>query len=285
MPIDKKKTRLIFRRVSRELNQLARKPAAGAIHKFRTNSRRVEALLSEVVPKLNRNDKKLLKLLASLRKKAGRVRDLDVQIGLLRNLKIPGGNGRRAQFLEALVEERRRREEKLAKGFDAKTVGEIRRRLKRAVAEMHLSPETEPLALTLRQLNQLARDHTPLTERTLHRYRIVGKRARYIAELAAKDEQASRVVERLKHLQDIIGNWHDWLKLSQKAEEVFGGVRESSLVSMLHNVTRAKFRECVDAVAQTRAALSTPVPREAEGAAPGRKSAAKDNLQATAAVA
>ena len=59
------------------------------VHKFRTSSRRVEVLVADLADNRSRNDKKLLKLLGRLRKKAGRVRDLDVQSAALRSLKIP----------------------------------------------------------------------------------------------------------------------------------------------------------------------------------------------------
>jgi CHAD domain-containing protein len=216
----------------------------------------VEALLSEVAPKLNRRDKKLLKLLSRLRKKAGRVRDLDVEIGALRNLKIPEGNGHKSQFVDALVQERGKREHKLAKAFNRETADELRKRLQCAVSEIDIPKNTEPLTLTLGKLAKLGRDHVTLTEKTLHQYRIIGKRARYIAELADQDAEAGRIVDQLKHMQDVIGDWHDWLKLTQKAEAIFGGVRDSALVAMLRNVTQAKFRQSVDAVAETRAALS-----------------------------
>jgi len=257
MPIDAKRSRLAFQRLGRELTKLAKKPVPESVHKFRTNSRRVEALLSEVVPELNRNDKRLLKLLARLRKKAGRVRDRDVQIAAVRNLKIPEGNGHKSELMDTLIQERARREQKLAKAFNRKMAEEIRKRLQRAASDLEIPRNAEPLALTLNQLARLGRDHAPLTEKTLHQYRIIGKRARYIAEFAAKDDtHAKRVVELLKQMQDVIGDWHDWLKLTEKAEELFGGVRDSALVAMLRNVTQAKFRLSVDAVAETRAALS-----------------------------
>jgi CHAD domain-containing protein len=256
MPIDLKRSRLAFQRLGREVSKLMEEPAPESVHKFRTNSRRVEALLSEVAPELNRNDKKLLRLLSHLRKKAGRVRDLDVEIASLRSLKIPEGNGHKSQFVDALVQERAKREQKLAKAFNRETAGELRKRLKRAVAEIDIPENIEPLTLTLSKLATLGREHVPLTEKTLHQYRIIGKRARYIAELANHDSEAKRIVDQLKHMQDVIGDWHDWLKLTQKAEAIFGGVRESALVAMLRNVTQAKFRQSVDAVAETRAALS-----------------------------
>jgi CHAD domain-containing protein len=272
MPVDLKRSRLAFQRLSRELTKLAKNPAPESVHKFRTNSRRVEALLSEVAPVLNRNDKKLLKLLSQLRKKAGRVRDLDVEISSLRSLKIPEGNGHKSQFVDALVQERARQEEKLAKAFNRETADEIRKRLKRAVSELDIPKKTEPLTLTLSKLSKLGRDHVTLTEKILHQYRIIGKRARYIAELADRDPEAKRVVEQLKHMQDVIGDWHDWLKLTQRAEALFGGVRDSALVAMLRNVTQAKFRQSVDAVVETRVALFGKKSEPIHAAvAPGRK--------------
>ncbi|MGH9499608.1 MAG: CHAD domain-containing protein [Terriglobales bacterium] len=256
MPIDPKRSRLTFQKLARELTGLVKKPAPESVHKFRTHSRRVEALLSEVVVESHRNDEKLLRLLARLRKKAGRVRDLDVQIASLRTLKIPGGNGHKSQFMDALVEERAQREKKLARAFDRKTADEIRRRLKRAASRMAIPASTEPLALTLAKLAQLGRDYVPLTEKTLHQYRIIGKRARYIAELSDNEPEARRVVEKLKHMQDVIGNWHDWLKLTQKAEGLLGSLGDSALLALLRNVTQAKFRQSLDAVAEIRAELA-----------------------------
>jgi len=272
MPIDLKRSRLAFQRLGRELTKIAKTPAPESVHKFRTNSRRVEALLSEVAAELKRNDKKLLKLLSRLRKKAGRVRDLDVEIASLRSLKIPEGNGHKSQFVDALVQERVQREQKLAKAFNRETADEIRKRLKRAASEVEIPKNTEPLTLTLSKLAKLGRDHVTLTEKTLHQYRIIGKRARYIAELADHDAEAKRIVDQLKHMQDVIGDWHDWLKLTQKAEALFGGVRDSALVAMLRNVTQAKFRQSVDAVAETRAAFSGKKSEPVRAvAAPGRR--------------
>ncbi len=285
MPIDLKRSRLAFQKLGREVTKLTKNPAPESVHKFRTNSRRVEAVLSEVAPELTRNDKKLLKLLSQLRKKAGRVRDLDVEITSLRSLKTPEGNGHKSQFVDSLVQERAKREQKLAKAFDRETAAEVRRRLKRAASEIDIPKNTEPLTLTLSKLAKLGRDHVPVTERTLHQYRIIGKRARYIAELANPDPEAKRVIDQLKHMQDVIGDWHDWLKLTQKAEALFGGVRDSALVAMLRNVTQAKFRQSVDAVAETRTALAgkTSAPVNGDAASGPKRSAISSEARAAVA--
>ena len=281
MPIDKKLSRLILEKLDRELGKLGRKPAPERVHKFRTNSRRVEALLSEVALSHQGNDAKLLKRLARLRKKAGRLRDLDVEIAALRALRFPQANGHKSQVMGALVKERAKREKKLAKASDRAAIDQIRKRLRRSAKSLALPANREPLALTLRKLRELSRNGAPLTEKVLHQYRIIGKRARYIAELASDDPSAKRVVDQLKHMQDVIGDWHDWLKLSEKAEKILGDVRDSSLVAMLRNVTQAKFRQSVEAVREIRAAF--PVDAQPVQLAPSQQDAAKVAAQGTAA--
>ena len=45
-----------------------------------------------------------------------------------------------------------------------------------------------------------------------------------------------------------VGNWHDWLTLTQTAAKRLGDVNQSSLVAALHNVTGGKFRHAVAAL-------------------------------------
>src|SRR5207249_8875634 len=118
MPVDEAQSRAVFRKLSRQLSKLANKPAASNVHKFRTYSRRVEALVETLVANPKCRDKRLLKLLARLRKKAGRVRDLDVQIAALRSLKLPQEAERKSQLLRVLADERSAREKKLERAVD-----------------------------------------------------------------------------------------------------------------------------------------------------------------------
>src|SRR5206468_6606620 len=103
------------------IGKLVKSTGTENVHKFRTDSRRIEALVSELAPQ-NGNQKKLLKLLSRLRKKAGKVRDLDVQIAFLKELRVPDRQEHRAQLVESLEREQSRRKKKLEKAFTAKTV-------------------------------------------------------------------------------------------------------------------------------------------------------------------
>ena len=256
MLVHREHTRTTFRKLARQMAKLASKPSPENVHKFRTSSRRVEVLVSDLAGSRNGNDKKLLKLLGRLRKKAGRVRDLDVQSLALRSLKIPQEPQRKSQLLRTLAEERARREKKLAKSLDKQTVAEVRKRLKRTAASLEIPKTADPLTLARQKLNDLEVDQGTVTERTLHQFRIAGKRARYIAELAGKDAAAIRLIALLNHVQDVIGDWHDWAQLADKAEKLFGGVQDSALVSALRNITRAKFRQAVTTLTETRTALA-----------------------------
>ncbi len=249
-------TRASFRKLARQMSKLADKLAPENVHKFRTSSRRVEVLVADLAESRKGNDKKLLKLLERLRKKAGRVRDLDVQSAALRSLKIAQDPRRKAQLMRTLAEERDKQEKKLAKSLDKQTVAEVRRRLKRTAASLEIPKNADPLRLARQQLNRLEIDQGAVTERTLHQFRIAGKRARYVAELAGKDPEAARLIALLNHMQDVIGDWHDWVQLADKAEELFGGVQDSALVAALRNITRAKFRQAVNTLTETRAALA-----------------------------
>ncbi|HEX3353379.1 MAG TPA: CHAD domain-containing protein [Terriglobales bacterium] len=282
MSLDLENTCPLFRKLSRQLSKMAKRPAADNVHKFRTSSRRVEVLVADLSQKRNRNDKKLLKLLGRLRKKAGKLRDLDVQTAALRSLKIPQEPGRKSQLLRMLAEERGKREKKLAKALDNKTVAEVRKRLKRSASSLDIAKTTDPISIAIQQVSQLDTTQSPVTDEILHRFRIAGKRARYVAEMAGKSPEAARLVGQLKNMQDAIGDWHDWAQLAERAEKLFGSVQESALVAALRNLTRAKFRQAVHTLMHTRSAFSgkKPAPVTTLGRRPSKITSTPDTAVA-----
>jgi CHAD domain-containing protein len=268
MNMSRDRTALAFHKLSRQISKLSEKPKPEYVHRFRTLSRRVEALLEGLVADPAGNDKKLLVLLARLRKKAGKVRDLDVQISILRALRIPQDRARKTELIQALCDERQKREARLASAFDEHTLRELGRRLKRASKALPL--DGDPLQPALRQLEDLTRIASPITEATLHRYRILGKRVRYLAEQCPDNAQAYEIVPRLKQVQDAIGDWHDWLKLTEKANKFFASAPNSGLLSTLRAISRNKFLQAVDVLTRARANFSSP----AEGRKPTGTAAA-----------
>ncbi len=247
-PSAHKQSRLVFDRISRYLGRLSKGSSRNNVHRFRTNSRRVEALLSDLGPQ-TRNKKKLLKALSKLRKKAGKLRDLDVHIAFLKELRVSDRQNHRAELMERLSEEHARRSKKLAKAFDVETVRGLRKRLRRAQSEMTLDG-IDLLQLAFGRLPNP--EQASLSEKTLHGGRIAAKHARYLAELA-DTPQAKAFVEELKTSQDALGEWHDVLKLKEMAQQRFGGVHDSALVAALQNISRSRYRQAVNAL---RSAIS-----------------------------
>jgi CHAD domain-containing protein len=250
MPIDPKRYRAVFQKLERDLVKLSSKPQAQSVHRFRTGTRRLQILLGNLAPKLDRNEKKLLKLLGRIRKRAGKVRDLDVQSAALRSLKVPHDPRRKTQLVNQLIELRAQQEKKLRKTVDGATIREVRKRLKRAAKRFQPEASRDPLAVARGMLQRLERASQPLSEAVLHQYRILSKRARYAAEFATPSPAADRFIAEIKRIQDASGDWHDWLTLTQTANQRLGDVRESPLVAELHNVTGAKYRHAVAVLSQ-----------------------------------
>ena len=248
MPIDRQRNEQLHRRLSRLLGQVAKDPQPKAVHQFRTISRRVETMLEVLTPEPGRNQQKLIKSLAKLRGRAGRVRNIDVQTTLLRGLKIGVDSRSKRRVLQELADLRSKRASKLADAIDKDTIKDIRRRLERAVqplASIGCPDGYDPVRSALQEFTQFARHSTALNEQTLHGYRLQTKHARYVAELAGSDEQAQRAISELKRMQDAIGEWHDWLQLTQRAEKLVGDGNKVPLISALKNVTRSKYRQAV----------------------------------------
>jgi CHAD domain-containing protein len=255
MPIAPKRSRIVFQKLEQDLVKLSSKPRAENVHRFRTGTRRLQILLGELSPELDRSQKKLLKMLGRIRKRAGKVRDLDVQLAALRALKMPREPRRKTQLVNHLIELRSQQEKKLRKTVKEDFVREIRKRLKRASKDFKPEVSRDPLAVARGMLERINREDAPVTEALLHQYRILSKRARYAAEFAEESAEAQNFIAMLKRMQDVLGDWHDWLTLTQTAGEYLGEVRESSLVAELHNVTGAKFRHAVAVLSQMRAKL------------------------------
>ncbi len=252
MPITPERSQLVFEKLERNLLKLASELKPESVHGFRTGARRVQTLLEELKSERNSNEKKLLKLLSRIRKRAGKVRDLDVQLSTLRSLKIPQEPRRKTLLLQNLIELRAEREKKLRKSLTKEMAREVRKRLKRAAKDLKPDTLRDPLVVAREMMARVAHPQGPPTEEILHQYRMVAKRARYAAEFAVKSPEVDQFIAQLKRAQDALGNWHDWLVLTQSAAKRLGDVHESPLVAVLRNVSGAKYRHAVAALSSSR---------------------------------
>ena len=107
--------------------------------------------------------------------------------------------------------------------------------------------------VALESFARLVHEMQQLDAANLHDFRKGAKKARYIAESAAEDAHALAVGKALKRLQDEIGDWHDWLVLSDEARAALGdegkdlialldAERDRHYISSLKTVNRLRGR-------------------------------------------
>ena len=260
MTITAERSQLVFRKLERSLEKLSVRQNEKPVHSFRTSSRRLQTLLEELVSEPTRGQKKLLKLMRGIRKRAGKLRDLDVQITTLRGLEVQLELRRKTQLLQGLMEARASHEKKLRRTLTVKVLREAGKRLKQAWRDTKMKTVRDPLNRAREILARTAPLAKPLTEEELHRCRLLVKRARYAAELAPESPAASQFIAQVKRLQDVLGNWHDWQALTNTAVHRLGDINASPLVAVLHNVTGGKFRHAVAAIAASPILQAGPKP-------------------------
>ncbi len=216
-------------------------PSVKAVHAVRTGSRRLEALLRKVAEDhpqaagLNRALKGALKELGRIRKAAGAVRDLDVQMGLAEEVADALRFRKRGAVREGITDEYerldrylKRRRKRRGADLDAeleKSELKMELSLERIGGEIAgLSSQVPSLLETARRwTRETAAEMGELNEANLHEYRKRTKAARYVAEEQEGSAVARRFAAELRRVQDVIGAWHDWALLSELAAEVLGG--------------------------------------------------------------
>ena len=199
-----------------------------------------------------------MKLLKKIRREAGPIRDLDVHRKLVEKLTkrpevkveelrpraegqadsqpaaaeisvvVPATVLEQAGQLDAWLQYRRT---ELADGL-RKDAGDLVDKLDKRVGELEnamgvrrarVARKKPPGVVALDSFARLASEMQMLDATNLHDFRKGAKKARYVAELAARgDAQAKQVGETLKKLQDEIGDWHDWLVLAEEAHAALG---------------------------------------------------------------
>jgi len=210
-------------------------PTPHAVHKLRTESRRIEAHLDLLrrlkgLPPFRSKAAKALRQLDRLRRAAGRVRDLDVQQRLIDD-HLPDDSIQsrkdRDDLHQVNAKLRKRATRKLLKLLH-KRQQKISRRLEallktfKPVEALKLLP-TDLLALADKDFHNThaVQMHNPSDEH-LHGIRQAAKLARYQLELAPESAQAKRAAKRYQSLQEAGGHWHDWLALADVATHELG---------------------------------------------------------------
>src|SRR5271154_3210974 len=203
--------------------------APEAVHGLRTGSRRLQAMLEAMLREdgaapLQQPAKGWLRQLKQVRRAAGTVRDLDVHRKLLEHWS-PDENSpleKQAGVLDSWLKGRRKH---LASDMQKK-IGKRQQELEQRQAAFLAALDSVALdgvprsadAVALEQFVRAADAMPSLDAENLHDFRKVTKKARYVAESSGAGQEYSSVAKALKRVQDAIGDWHDWVCLSQEAD-------------------------------------------------------------------
>lgn len=222
------------------------------VHALRTTARRFETAIQALALDSDTNQRRLLRQMAKLRGRAGKVRDLDVLTGFVAALKICTEEQEcRVQLLEHLGAEHAHRNERLH-SFAVRHRESLRRRLKRTATYLQTSSldgmasPTAPGYTMLSEL-RLQQDLTRslrLTRKNLHPYRLQVKELRDMLQME-KDPGDRERIETLGKVKDAIGEWHDWEKLLKIARENLHHASKCQLISELQKLTQQKFKHAV----------------------------------------
>lgn len=232
------------------------KAAPKNVHRLRTTVRRIESLISYANPDLSKKLERSLEKMADLRKRAGKVRDFDVQIGLLGAI----GNGSTTRDRKALVEllekKRERQAQRLVAAVKKIQDSKFFSRIDRVAEQSADVPEDKnrplaPLEEARAQLGMMAKDfsseHMVKTNR-LHQARISLKRIRYLAELAVDSEEKKHFIHELKTVQNSVGEWHDWQELANTAEKRFADRVNCPILQEVRTLLAARHATAISSV-------------------------------------
>jgi CHAD domain-containing protein len=218
---------------------------ADAVHRVRTGSRRLQAMLEAMLREnatfaLDHPARPWLRQLKQIRRAAGPVRDLDVHRKLLENLvgkAAPGSDAnplhkqaetKQAEMLDDWLRSERKH---LAPGMQKQIrkrqhgLAELQTAVLNAIGSVPLESVRTGRSADAVALEDFVRavDAMPLLDaENLHDFRKATKKARYVAESAAEKGPYSSVAKALKRVQDAIGEWHDWQCLLEEAGTALG---------------------------------------------------------------
>jgi CHAD domain-containing protein len=218
---------------------------ADAVHRVRTGSRRLQAMLEAMLREnatfaLDHPARPWLRQLKQIRRAAGPVRDLDVHRKLLENLvgkAAPGSDAnplhkqaetKQAEMLDDWLRSERKH---LAPGMQKQIrkrqhgLAELQTAVLNAIGSVPLESVRTGRSADAVALEDFVRavDAMPLLDaENLHDFRKATKKARYVAESATEKGPYSSVAKALKRVQDAIGEWHDWQCLLEEAGTALG---------------------------------------------------------------
>jgi len=237
-----------LRRFGKSLKRVLRSGSPEDVHPLRTRSRRLEAAVRALRIEDEPSVRHLLKIVTPLRKRAGKVRDMDVLIGLASHLAAAGDGDNDDDALVRLLEglaERRRKAVRKLQSSAAEEIESVQGLLKRCRPLFHAEgvafAEQQSKAVSAAfRLSEELESWPRLTRTNLHRYRLKVKALRYTAEIIEGSDAG--FIGSLIRVTDAIGEWHDWSELHSIAIGILKDSPQSGVLRDIRSTVAEKLR-------------------------------------------
>jgi CHAD domain-containing protein len=272
MPLDTKRVDKNIRKLRKMLKKASKLPDPENVYKLRTRTRRLEATIEALGLASKNNGRILLRELRRIRKKAGKVRDMDVLTSHLFGVRLDNDKDCLVQLLEYLGAKRYRYARRLHRSMRHHGA-EIRQRLRRT--EVHLKqiekdgrkkgsrPPGEMDTTAAAAVLQLSRGlNTPpsLNRGNLHAYRMKVKELRYVLQTNPNNttQELRELIDQLDECKDAIGEWHDWQELEKKAAKLLRNHPNCEMRHRLSAIQREKYESALSITNRMRRKYVTP---------------------------
>jgi CHAD domain-containing protein len=268
MAIDENRILKSIRKLEKFARKAPKQPPPEKIHLLRTNARKVETSIEALALDRRKNERRLIKEIKKVHRRAGKIRDMDVLTGYLAKLHLDREQDCEVQLLEHLGAERQRQAKKLHRVL-VKEDGYFIKRLRRASADVRTVLEdtgsapkavSEAAATGLQLSSELAATKK-FHRGNLHPYRLKVKRLRYLLQMA--DESGDQgFVDELGTVKDAIGEWHDWEELVAIARDVLDHGAGCKLLRKLKEVRDSKYKTAIESAENLRNVYLRPATRK-----------------------
>jgi CHAD domain-containing protein len=264
MSLDPDQIQKSIRKLRKLIKKAPKRPSLDQVHDLRTHARRFEAAAEALRLDSKRNERRALRALVRLRKRAGKVRDMDVLTAHSSNLHVRSDQDCQVELLEYLGSARYRHARKLS--LEIRERGPVlRRRLKRTAArfeklvpnsgenrkkddesksaDRRMEATAEAAATALKLARELG-DPPTLNKNNLHPYRLKVKELRNLLQLADNPGNEA-FLDALSEVKDAIGEWHDWEELITVADKLLDHGAGCKLLQQLKTISARTYERAL----------------------------------------
>ncbi len=234
------------------LKRFPKHPLPKDVHRLRGQIRTLEAIGDALSIGRDRKARRLLKALILISKAAGKVRDMDVLVGLACSLPVSRKDECLVQLLEYLGERRFKAAAKLHAIISAKrkeafySLKECSRLIDKNVIRSKKNVATSLsvniVAVAQAQARELS-NCPRLNKESLHSFRLKVKELRGILQLLGGSD--TKFIAALGEAKDEIGAWHDWSVLATISQRVVGRNPACRLQKQVQLISREKLKRAI----------------------------------------